>query len=120
MIIEIVIVGLDLWALIVMALVDKLLDKLRVLSAEVFHGSSSVAKWIDLRSDKHSVELFLLVSVSVFLNNDTLTQMLNKFTLEGISIFDGAVSSEAGEDFVSFFVGSVELLEVLGGRFNAG
>ena len=64
---EVIVARLDLRALVVVAVFDQGLNQLAVFFAELLHAVVLVLQSADLRCKQESVELLLLVSLSVFL-----------------------------------------------------
>ena len=83
---EIIIVSLNLRALEVMGLADKHLDDQTVFFAPVFEAQILVFKPHDVHGDEEAVELLFLVSLTVLLDDNSLSKMLQKLILEVIQV----------------------------------
>jgi len=77
-----------------MGLADKHLDDQTVFFAPVFEAQILVFKSHDVHGDEEAVKLLFLVSLTVLLDDNSLSKMLQKLILEVIQVLCGVVSSE--------------------------
>ena len=100
-----------------MRLINHGFDKSAVFLAEKFHRVVSVSQSWLLGSDQESVELLLLVSRAVFLNNNFLRKMHQEFISEN---FEGVIlfTAEVSEDGSSLSSSGIIVNEDLRDRFN--
>ena len=86
LLIEVGVVGLDEGALVVLGLFDHHVDHFRVLVAELFEGVLLLGQGGVVGRHHHSVELFLLVSLSVLFHEDRLREVVEKSALEIVQV----------------------------------
>jgi len=72
-----------------------------------------VLKVSGLGRDEESIELLLLISISVLLNDDSGRKMMNKLVFEFIKGIDVSISSEIVENFLSLTLSLGVVLESL-------
>lgn len=72
-----------------------------------------VLKVSGLGRDEESIELLLLISISVFLNDNSGRKMMKKLVFEFIKGIDVSISSEIVENFLSLTLSLGVVLESL-------
>lgn len=72
-----------------------------------------VLKVSSLGRDEESIELLLLISISILLNDNRGRKMMNKFVFEFIKGIDVSISSEIVENFLSLTLSLGVVLESL-------
>jgi hypothetical protein len=72
-----------------------------------------VLKVSSLGRDEESIELLLLISVSILLNDNSGRKMMNKLVFEFIKGIDVSISSEIVENFLSLTLSLGVVLESL-------
>lgn len=114
---EVIVVGLDLWALVVVRLINHSLDHLSVAYAKLLHCGWLALQMRQVRGGQQSLELLLLVSVSVFLHDDFHRKLLQELVLESI----GGIllhTWEVRENFFSLSCHWREVFESLSGAWE--
>lgn len=110
-----VVVGLNLWRFEVVRLVNHALDYSGVVDAELFHGGVLVLKVSSLNRDEESIELLLLISISILLNDNSGRKMMKKLVFEFVKRIDVGISSEVVENFLSITLSLGVVFESLSG-----
>lgn len=72
-----------------------------------------VLKVSSLGRDEESIELLLLISISILLNDNSGRKMMNKLVFEFIKGIDVSISSEIVENFLSLTLSLGVVLESL-------
>jgi hypothetical protein len=81
---EVVVVGLDLWALVVVRNVNRSFDHLGVLNTELLHRLRLALELREGGTSQEPFKLLLLVSVSVLLHDNFHGELLQELVFESV------------------------------------
>ena len=98
---EIVVVGLDLGAAIIMRIFDKNFDHVGVFRAELTQALFALVELVILHRGNEAVELLFLVTLTVLLDNNGACQMLEEVGTEHLHCFTCAAFGKVVVDALS-------------------
>ena len=117
----VVIIGHNFRAQIVMRLVNQCFNQSAIINAPLIKWDSVILQTEILGGNQHSFELFLLVSLSVFLDHYMHREVLNKFKSELLqSVWIGfQVSLEGWKKLISIIISLGKFFKCLNGVLNS-
>lgn len=110
---EIVVVGFDLGASEVVRFVNETFDHICIVNAELSQILVLVSEGVVHQGADESIKLFLLVSLSVLLDDNRSSQVLKKFSSKGIKSLRGLFLHVMMVESLSLIVSSFILVEVI-------
>ena len=109
---EIVVVGFNLGASVVVRVLDQYLNHVGILPAELSQVLLALEQLVVLHGGDEAIELFLLVSLSVLLHNNGACKVLKKVSSEHCHGFRGVLTCEVMVDALAFVIGFLVICKV--------
>lgn len=116
---EIVIVGLDFRAAVVVGVLDEALDHVGILAAELSQVLVLSVEGVVLEGGDEAIKLLLLVSLTVLLHDDGASEVLQEVSAETYKSLIIASLGKISIDSAAIVISALVVLEVLDQRAAA-